>query len=225
MAVAYVLGAFPMAGWLGRRRGIDIYSAGTGLAGAANVMRSVGRIEGVLVLLWDLTKGGLAVLAGWWMGADGAQVLFPVGAVLMGHWGSVFSGFRGGDGMGTLGGCIIALFPVTGIVAVFVAMLVALGGQRMPYPSLLGIVFGYGTLAVLNLTPELDLRPGRRHGVDRRNRRIRRTGARAGHPRPHQETGLRRHGSARRLGTALPRTRVSGRRHRRRYPRRRRWSS
>ncbi len=157
MAVAYVLGAFPMAGWLGRRRGIDIYSAGTGLAGAANVMRSVGRIEGVLVLIWDLTKGGLAVLAGWWMGADGAQVLFPVGAVLMGHWGSVFSGFRGGDGMGTLGGCIIALFPVTGIVAVFVAMLVALGGQRMPYPSLLGIVFGYGTLAVLNLTPELDL--------------------------------------------------------------------
>ena len=157
MAVAYVLGAFPMAGWLGRRRGIDIYSAGTGLAGAANVMRSVGRIEGALVLIWDLTKGGLAVLAGWWIGADGAQVLFPVGAVLMGHWVSVFSGFKGGDGLGTLGGCVIALFPVTGIIAVAVAMLVALGGQRMPYPSLLGIVFGYGTLAVLNLTPELNL--------------------------------------------------------------------
>ena len=157
MAVAYVLGAFPMAGWLGRRRGIDIYSAGTGLAGAANVMRSVGRIEGALVLIWDLTKGGLAVLAGWWIGADGAQVLFPVGAVLMGHWVSVFSGFKGGDGLGTLGGCVIALFPVTGIIAVAVAMLVALGGQRMRYPSLLGIVFGYGTLAVLNLTPELNL--------------------------------------------------------------------
>ena len=157
MAVAYVLGAFPMAGWLGRRRGVDIYSAGTGLAGAANVMRSVGRLQGVLVLIWDLTKGGLAVLAGWWMGADGAQVLFPVGAVLMGHWVSVFSGFRGGDGLGTLGGCVIALFPVTGILAVAVGMLVSLGGQRMPYPSLLGVVFGYGTLAVLNLTPELNL--------------------------------------------------------------------
>ena len=157
MAVAYVLGAFPMAGWLGRRRGVDIYSSGTGLAGAANVMRSVGRLEGALVLIWDLTKGGLAVLAGWWIGADGAQVLFPVGAVLMGHWVSVFSGFKGGDGLGTLGGCVIALFPVTGIVAVVVAMLVSLGGQRMPYPSLLGIVFGYGTLAVLNLAPNLDI--------------------------------------------------------------------
>ena len=75
----------------------------------------------------------------------------------MGHWVSVFSGFRGGDGLGTLGGCVIALFPVTGILAVVVGMLVCLGGQRMPYPSLLGVVFGYGTLAVLNLTPELDL--------------------------------------------------------------------
>ena len=157
MAVAYVLGAFPMAGWLGRRRGVDIYAAGTGLAGAANVMRSVGRLQGALVLIWDLTKGGLAVLVGWWIGADGAQVLFPVGAVLMGHWVSVFSGFRGGDGLGTLGGCVIALFPVTGILAVAVGMLVCLGGQRMPYPSLLGVVFGYGTLAVLNLTPELNL--------------------------------------------------------------------
>ncbi len=157
MAVAYVIGAFPMAVWLSRWRGVDIHSAGTGLPGAANVMRSVGRLEGALVLSWDLVKGGLAVLAGWWIGADGTQVLFPVGAVLMGHWFSVFSGFRGGDGLGTIGGAVIALFGATGVITVVVAMLVALGGQRMPYPSLLSIVFGYGTLAGLSLTQEGDV--------------------------------------------------------------------
>ena len=156
MAVGYVLGAFPMAVLISRRRGVDILSTGTGLPGASNVMKSVGRPEGVLVLVWDLVKGGLAVLAGWWIGADGTQILFPVSAVLMGHWFSVFSGFRGGDGLGTLGGAVIVLFGATGVITVVVAMLVALGGQRMPYPSLLSVVFGYATLAGLSLTQEGD---------------------------------------------------------------------
>ena len=157
MAVGYVLGAFPMAVWVSRRQGVDIYSVGTGLAGASNVMRTVGRPQGAFVLIWDLVKGGLAVLAGWWIGADGTQVLLPMSAVLMGHWFSVFSGFRGGDGMAPLGGFVIVLFGATGVLTVVVALLVAFGGQRMPYPSLLSLVFGYGTLAVLSPTREGDM--------------------------------------------------------------------
>lgn len=155
--VGYVLGAFPVAAWISRRRGIDIYSAGTGLPGAANVMRTVGVFEGGLVLSWDLGKGGLAVLAGFWIGADGTQILLPVGTVLIGHWFSIFSGFKGGDGLATLGGAAVILFGSAGLVTVVVAMIVALGGQRMPYPSLLSIVLGYCVLAGLNLSQSVSI--------------------------------------------------------------------
>ena len=53
--------------------------------------------------------------------------------------------------MATLGGAIVALFPVFGVVSVAVAMVVALGGQKLPYSSLLSIVFGYATLVTLNV--------------------------------------------------------------------------
>ena len=54
--------------------------------------------------------------------------------------------------MATLGGGIISLFGMAGVITLMVAMLIALGGQRMPYSSLMSIVFGYMTLVVLNVT-------------------------------------------------------------------------
>ena len=153
---AYVLGAIPMAVLVSRQQGVDIFSVGTGLPGASNVMRSVGRVPGAVVLAWDFVKGAAVVLAAWWIGADGNQVLFAVSAVLVGHWFSVFTGFRGGDGLATLGGPIALLFGAAGVITLVVATLVALGGQRMPYSSLLSLVFGYATLVGLNLTQEGD---------------------------------------------------------------------
>ena len=58
--------------------------------------------------------------------------------------------------MATLGGGIISLFGIAGVITVMVAMLIALGGQRMPYSSLMSIVFGYTTLVVLNVTYDGD---------------------------------------------------------------------
>ena len=155
-ALGYVLGAFPMAVLISRHYGVDIFSAGTGLPGASNVRRSVGSFPGALVFVWDLAKGALAVLGAWWIGADGNLVLFAVGAAVVGHWFSVFSHFRGGDGLAILGGSVIMLFGAVGVITIVVAILVALGGQRMPYSSLLSIVFGYTTLAGLNLIQDGD---------------------------------------------------------------------
>ena len=46
---------------------------------------------------------------------------------------------------------MVAIFPLHGLISVAIAMIVSLGGQKMPYTSLLSIVFGYLTLAILNL--------------------------------------------------------------------------
>ena len=133
IAIGYLVGAVPIADQLGRRHGVDIFSEGTGLAGASNVRRYVGNWSALFVLLGDLSKGVLAVLAGRWLGVEGSWILLPAAAAIIGHWRSVFSGFRGGDGNATLGGVLIALFQLSGVAAVAAAILISLGGQRLPY--------------------------------------------------------------------------------------------
>jgi glycerol-3-phosphate acyltransferase PlsY len=149
IVASYVLGALPLAEQVSRRNGVDIFSVGTGLAGATNVRRSVGRGPGLLVFIGDLGKGALAILLARILGVEGVFVLLPATAAVIGHWSSVFSGFRGGDGLATLGGVLLALFGMFGALAIAAAMVVALGAQRMPFSSLLSIVFGYATLVAL----------------------------------------------------------------------------
>ncbi|MQF70307.1 glycerol-3-phosphate acyltransferase, partial [SAR202 cluster bacterium AD-804-J14_MRT_500m] len=57
--IGYLLGSIPVAAIMSRIRGIDIFSTGTGLAGAANVARSVGNWSGVAVFAGDTGKGML----------------------------------------------------------------------------------------------------------------------------------------------------------------------
>lgn len=156
--VAYVLGALPIAALISRKAGVDIFSVGTGLAGASNVKRFVGKFWGLTVGLLDLVKGVTALVIGALLGIDNAWIVLPALAAILGHWNSVFTGFRGGDGLAILGGIMIGMFPEFGVYAVLIAVLVALGGQKMPYTSLLSVVFGYGTVAVLVLNTNGDFR-------------------------------------------------------------------
>ena len=150
--IGYLLGALPIASYIGRRHGVDVFAVGTGLTGASNVRRHVGNIPGGFVLLGDVGKGALAIIVAKLLGVSDLWLMIPAGASIIGHWRSVFTGFRGGDGLATLGGIIIAVFPVTGLAAVAVSMIISLGGQKMPYSSLLNVVIGYSTLMVLNLS-------------------------------------------------------------------------
>lgn len=155
--IGYVLGALPIANYIGKRHGVDVFAVGTGLTGASNVRRHVGNIPGGFVLLGDLGKGALAIILAKLLSVDGMWLMIPAGAAIIGHWRSVFTGFRGGDGMATLGGIIIAVFPLTGLAALTVSMIISLGGQKMPYSSLLNVIFGYSTLMVLNRTTDDDM--------------------------------------------------------------------
>ncbi len=151
LVFGYLLGAIPVAALISRWHGVNIFSVGTGLPGASNVLRSVGKVPAFLVLIGDMGKGATAVMASDQLGISGPWLLVPAAAAVVGHWRSVFTGFRGGDGLATLGGSIVAMFPTFGVISVVVAMLVALGGQLMPYSSLMSIVAGYATLIGLNI--------------------------------------------------------------------------
>jgi glycerol-3-phosphate acyltransferase PlsY len=164
VAVSYFLGALPLADRVSKRRGVNVFNAGTGLAGSANVRRNVGLIAAGLVVVGDAAKGILAILISQALGVDGTWIVIPAAATIVGHWNSVFTGFKGGDGLVTLGGITLAVFPIyhgyyESTIAVVVAVAVALGGQKLPYSSLFCIVAGYAVIIFLfsqNRTGDLD---------------------------------------------------------------------
>ncbi len=119
--MAYLLGTLLGSLILGRLRGVDIRRMGSGNAGATNALRTQGKAFGALVLLIDVGKGALAVLAlpplllpG--VGADPEiprqwLTLACAAAVILGHVYPVWFGFRGGKGVATVVGVIAALEP------------------------------------------------------------------------------------------------------------------
>ncbi len=127
--LGYLLGSIPIAALVSRRRGVDIFHTGTGLAGAANVVHSVGFWHGGAVFWGDVAKGVLTVVASHRLGVVGVEVILPCMAALVGHWRSLFTGFRGGDGLATLAGLTMALLPpftfwlavLTGTIVMFIA--------------------------------------------------------------------------------------------------------
>lgn len=156
---AYLLGALPLADQLSRRYGVDIFAVGSGLAGSSNVRRCVGKLPAFTVLIGDMAKGALAVLYASLLGIEGTLIVVPAAAAIVGHWYSAFSGFRGGDGVATLAGVAIAQFTGVGVIAVIVAILVITGGQKMPYSSLAGLVFGFAVLVVGTIAYEVEVMP------------------------------------------------------------------
>ncbi len=136
LLAGYLLGSLPFGVWVARAHGVDIFTVGSGNPGATNVKRSVGKKAGNLVFLLDFLKGVLATI--WpltlaWVagpgGGGGAEqiermaVAGMVGAIV-GHSYSCFIGFRGGKGVATsIGGLLALCWPVALLgVAVWVVV-------------------------------------------------------------------------------------------------------
>ena len=118
VATGYFMGALPFAQIASRVRGVDVFTTGSTLAGTANVFFNVGHRTGALVFAGDVAKGACAVLAAWALGVPPALMLVAGGAAVVGHWKSIFTGFRGGDGMAPLMGVSLALIPTLAVLGV-----------------------------------------------------------------------------------------------------------
>ena len=159
-AVAYLIGALPLADRISRRRGVNIFESGTGLAGATNVLKSVGKLPAILVFIGDMAKGVVVVFAAQrGFGIEGVWIVVPVAAAVVGQWNSVFSRFKGGDGLVVLGGATILAFPEYGIgfIGVACAAAIAFVAQKMPFSSLFNIPIGYAVIIALSRTMNLDV--------------------------------------------------------------------
>ena len=117
--IAYLLGSIPFALLVTRLfAGVDIRSQGSGHAGATNAMRTAGWTAGIIVMLLDIGKGYLAVWLAIRFGSTAAAPIVAGAGVVIGHCWPVFSGFRGGMGMASGGGALLAIWPLGFVLAV-----------------------------------------------------------------------------------------------------------
>jgi len=127
--LAYLLGTFPSAAIVARRKGVDIAAAGSGNPGASNTFRILGWKAGTLVFALDAGKGALAAAAG--LAIDGHRGAYILGgAAVLGHVWPVTRKFKGGKGVATGAGMMLVLFPVIVLIlSVVWFLLVKLTGK------------------------------------------------------------------------------------------------
>lgn len=122
LLIAYLLGSIPTGYLVAKARGVDIRKVGSGNIGATNVFRILGTPAGIFVLLADAAKGWVAVwfaaklLCGWSHPNAGEQALewFRLGAgvaAILGHNFTCWLRFKGGKGIATSAGVLVALVP------------------------------------------------------------------------------------------------------------------
>ena len=144
LGIGYLSGSLPWGLWLGRWfRGVDVRTLGSGNLGATNVYRSLGPGLGIATLILDALKGALPV----WLVPDLAITrAFPGGseicalavgfAAIAGHMWTFLAGFRGGKGVATMAGVLLALslpafaaFLVVFVITVAITRYISLGSM------------------------------------------------------------------------------------------------
>ncbi|MTH62968.1 glycerol-3-phosphate 1-O-acyltransferase PlsY [Paracoccus shanxieyensis] len=128
-AIGYLLGSIPFGIVITRALGLgDLRQIGSGNIGATNVLRTGNKPAALATLLLDSGKGAIAVLlARWLAGPDAA--LIAGAAAFLGHLFPVWLGFRGGKGVATFLGTLLALDWRLGLTACGLWLLAALIGR------------------------------------------------------------------------------------------------
>ena len=129
--IGYLIGSVPFGFIIGKLKGIDIRTVGSGNIGATNVTRAVSPLAGKICFALDFCKGLLPVLALKMLVAKGVIAapawgigeLFMIFAVVLGHMFTCFLGFKGGKGIATAVGGVAAIAPLPAAAA-FITWLV-----------------------------------------------------------------------------------------------------
>ena len=156
MLAGYLIGSIPCAKMAASWRGVDIFATGSGAAGTANVFWNVGHRTGVLVFVGDVAKGAAVIGLASLLGVSGVWVLATCGAAVLGHWKSIFAGFKGGDGMATLIGLFVVLSPALAFLGMATGFAVVLLMRRRKQRSAWGMAVSMAVALVLSNYYQVD---------------------------------------------------------------------
>ena len=137
VVIAYFLGNISPSILLGKAMGVDIKKEGSGNAGTTNALRVLGKKAAVITLVIDVAKGVIAVLLGLYAGSATISYCCAI-AVFCGHIWPCLYNFKGGKGVATAFGALLA---VNWLMALLTLLVVAIGlllSRRMSVGSVLG---------------------------------------------------------------------------------------
>ncbi|MEG2199943.1 MAG: glycerol-3-phosphate 1-O-acyltransferase PlsY, partial [Anaerovorax sp.] len=147
VVVSYFLGNISPAILIGRMKGIDIKKEGSGNAGTTNVLRVLGKQAAAATLIIDILKGVVAVLLGRAVGLYflapqyGILLVMACGlAAFLGHIWPLAFGFKGGKGVATGIGILLAVKPMLGVMVSVIALLVVVFTKRVSAGSVVGSI-------------------------------------------------------------------------------------
>ena len=162
---AYLVGSVPFGYLIGRARGVDVRTVGSKNIGATNVYRTVGKGWGILAFACDFLKGLLpTLLAVQFVSTSSSLIPHPsslpvcVGlAAVIGHTLTVFMRFRGGKGVATAFGMMMALAPYPSLLAfavfvvtVWLSHYISLGSMLAAL-ALAGLVWAFPATLLLRV--------------------------------------------------------------------------
>ena len=146
--LAYLIGSVPTALIISKRFfGIDIREYGSGNMGATNAFRILGPKFGTIIMVLDILKGMLAVglfyFLPYYLTNELERTNFMMGlglAAVLGHIFPIFANFKGGKGVATLLGMLIAVQPVVAVCCVAVFVIVLFTTRYVSLSSILGAI-------------------------------------------------------------------------------------
>ncbi len=154
---AYLIGSIATAILVGRAMGLgDPRQSGSGNPGATNVLRIGGKKAAALTLCGDLIKGVIPIVVARWLGAEGWILAAVALATFLGHLYPVYFGFRGGKGVATAMGILLALMPLLGLsvlgvwIVVFAVMRVSSLAALLAATSSIPLVFALSASSSLH---------------------------------------------------------------------------
>jgi glycerol-3-phosphate acyltransferase PlsY len=135
---AYLLGSVSSAIVIAKLFGLkDPRSVGSGNPGATNILRYGGKKAAILTLVGDMLKGVIPVVVAHVLKVDAQTMAFTLLAAFLGHLFPIYFGFKGGKGVATAAGVLIALNGWVGLALIAIWLVIAFTTR---YSSLSGIV-------------------------------------------------------------------------------------
>jgi acyl phosphate:glycerol-3-phosphate acyltransferase len=148
LIVGYLFGSIPTSVWIGKSfYNIDIRDHGSKNAGATNTFRVLGKSAGSFVFAIDVIKGVLPVLFVTLIADSSASESFAMYSILagvasvVGHVLPLYAGFKGGKGVATSFGVLLAIAPLSATICLFIFMLVWFAFNYVSLGSIIAAFF------------------------------------------------------------------------------------
>lgn len=140
--ISYILGSIPFGYIISKLvKKIDIRDYGSGNIGATNTLRILGPFVASIVLIGDISKGYFSIYLTRLISQDSIFILTMAGlAVICGHDWSLFLKFKGGKGVATTFGVILALNPIISILAAIVWVIVIITTRYSSLSSISAVI-------------------------------------------------------------------------------------